>query len=108
MVDKQPGQPVASEGEADRLEPQRDSPATGLPARSPLDRLVRLDRRRRLRRALDGTSDDRWAYALGRSVEPCQAELMLRGTCTVDVRACAVRARRWFYRLEAMARARHG
>lgn len=70
-------------------------------------RLVRMDRRRRLRRALDGTSADRWDYSVARVLQPAQEALLMWGTTGgFDPRRAAQQARRHFYRLERIARGR--
>ena len=67
------------------------------------NRLMRLDRRRRLRAALTGSASDRWLYALGRALRPAQEELILYGETRVDNRKAARLALRTFWRLEIWA-----
>ncbi len=81
---------------------------TAGPLATRLAALVRDDRRRRLARALAGTSQDRWDYAVGRQLALIQTSLLAFGMVAYDTREAALRIRRNFYRLEAMARARQG
>ena len=82
------------------------APARGAPSEAALARLVRQDRRRRLKRALDGTPAERWNYCIARVLAPCQGELIAYGVCHFDARRGAEQARRHFWRLEALARAK--
>ena len=106
---KPPWQPAAGEGEALATTCQMEKPASeavGEATVASWNRLMRLDRRRRLRAALAGTPAERWDYAVARVLAPCQSELIAYGTCIFDARRGAEQARRHFWRLEAIARVR--
>lgn len=68
-----------------------------------LDKLIRLDRRRRLRDAIEGGAQARWAYALERATEPSRRELLAYGATVCDMHKAALRAVRTFRRLEKLA-----
>lgn len=68
-----------------------------------LARLVRDDRRRRLRNALRGEDGDRWEYALGRVLAPAQGQLLAYGRAEFDARIAAHNAVRNYHRLTRLA-----
>lgn len=68
-----------------------------------LARLVRADRRLRLRRALRGSIQDRWDYCVLRSMERSHLELAAFGRTTFDAHAAARQSVRNYQRLTRLS-----
>ncbi len=108
-ADEQPQPATAGKGggghrEGSPVAPAKEPHSAAVAGR--LDRLLRLDRRRRLGAALAGTHEDRWRYALDRQLRAIQGELLAFGTAIYDRHKAAERIVRNYHRLEAIAAAK--